>query len=152
MSTPFKFHTAQSLLKRTGLFVTIAIAFSSINVRPIQAQLSSFTRPPKAKLASNAEITFVQAQLRTASKETVSVEAVCPTATTTIGGGGEVSPADVNAYLKTSNPNPRASVPEPYTRVWRITGINLTGKPVTFSVYAICAQVRDTPIGFPLYK
>lgn len=139
---------AQSLLKRTGLFATlmIATAVSFMNV-PVQAQTDpvSPTTPPKPRttpvgtLASEAAIKVVRGQRQTASRETISLDMPCPTGSVVIGGGGNVSPVNVNAYLKSNSPILSDSGSP---TGWRITSINLTDNNVTVNGYAVCAPLK----------
>lgn len=140
MSIQSKLHPAQFLM--AGLLTAISISF--ITVRSVQAQPVNPADQPfsKVKLAREAEITMVRSQFQQAANQGNFRTGIgCPPNTAAIGGGGEVSPSDVNAYVKASYPFRVSS--EPYARVWMIDGINLSSRPVTFNVYAVCAQVKQ---------
>jgi hypothetical protein len=126
------------MLRKTGLFagMTIATAVSLMNV-PVQAQTAKAN-----KLADKTAITVVKQSQVVQNGAAVDVPVSCPQNTIAIGGGGEVSPNGLaNAYLTANSPIlSGANTPTG----WHIIGSNLSGNNLTFSAYAVCAQLANT--------
>jgi hypothetical protein len=138
MSTPFqsKFRNAQLLLKRISLFtfITITPALSLMNA-PVQAQTTK-----AEQLAEKPTVTVVKESTVIPNGEEADLGATCPINTIAIGGGGEVSPNGIlNAYLTASSPVLSGTTPTG----WHIIGSNFSGSNLTFSAFAICAQLQN---------
>lgn len=139
MSTPsqLKFPDAR-LLKKTGLFAAMTVVtFASLMGASAQAQTMKAN-----KLADKAAITVVKQSQAVQNGAAVDVSAICPNNTIAIGGGGEVSPNGLaNAYLTANSPILSGSTT---ATGWHIIGSNLSGSNLTFSAYAICAQLANS--------
>jgi hypothetical protein len=132
-----KFPNAR-LLKRTSLFAALTIVtFASLMTASVQAQTKKAN-----KLADKATVTAVKQSQVVKNGAAVDVSAICPNNTIAIGGGGEVSPNGLaNAYLTANSPILSGSTTP---TGWHIIGSNLSGGDLTFSAYAICAQLSNS--------
>lgn len=142
MSTQPKFRTAQSMLKRTGLFTTlmIAIAVSFMNA-PAQSQTApaQSQTAPGNRLVNRAAITVVKESSSVPPGVAFRIDVTCPRNTIATGGGGEVSPTGLSeAFLTANSPTLSGTTPTG----WYIIGANVSSNNLTFSAYAICAQTR----------